>query len=65
VLRALAHVNPVTYVVDLTRTALGQPTEFAVARSVLVLAATVVLAFALTALVFDPERRFTARAKRP
>ena len=60
-LRVLARLNPVSYAVDLMRHALGQPTEFGVALSLVVLVATIVLAFALTAVVFDPEQRFTFR----
>ena len=60
-LRAVARINPVTYGVDLMRRALGQPAEFDRLRSVLVLVATTVLAFALTALIFDPERRVVFR----
>jgi ABC-2 type transport system permease protein len=57
-LRVLAKTNPVSYAVDLTRAALGQPAEFSVMRSVLVLAATTLAAFAATAIIFDPEQRF-------
>lgn len=60
-LRVLARLNPVSYAVDLMRHALGQPTEFGITFSLLVLVATIVLAFALTAVVFDPEQRFTFR----
>jgi ABC-2 type transport system permease protein len=62
-LRALARVNPVTYAVDLTRLALGQGAEFAAARSLAVLGVATVVAFVLTAAIFDPERRFTARGR--
>lgn len=61
VLRALARVNPVTYQVDLMRHAFHQPVEFSATSGVLVLAATTIVAFALTALVFDPEQRFVGR----
>jgi ABC-2 type transport system permease protein len=57
-LRLLARVNPVTYQVDLMRHAFGQPTEFAAATDVLVLAGAAAVAFGLTALLFDPEQRF-------
>ncbi len=57
-LRLLARANPVTYQVDLMRHAFGQPTEFAAATDVLVLAGVAVVAFGLTALLFDPEQRF-------
>lgn len=65
-LRAVARLNPVTYGVDLMRGSLGQPSEFAPLRSILILIATTVIAFALTALIFDPERRvvFRERTKR-
>lgn len=62
-LRTLAALNPVSYAVDLMRGALGQPSEFGAARSILVLSATIVLAFAATALIFDPERRFAFRGR--
>jgi ABC-2 type transport system permease protein len=61
VLRALARVNPVTYQVDLMRHAFNQPVEFSATRGVLVLAATTIVAFGLTALLFDPEQRFVER----
>jgi ABC-2 type transport system permease protein len=57
-LRLLARVNPVTYQVDLMRHAFGQPTEFAARTDVLVLAGAAIVAFGLTALLFDPEQRF-------
>ena len=57
-LRLLARVNPVTYQVDLMRHAFGQPAEFAAGTDVLVLAGVAVVAFGLTALLFDPEQRF-------
>jgi len=60
-LRVLARVNPVTYQVDLMRHAFGQPAEFAVGPDVLVLAGSAMLAFGLTALLFDPEQRFVGR----
>jgi ABC-2 type transport system permease protein len=60
-LRIVARLNPVSYAVDLMRRALGQPAEFGAARSLLVLGATILVAFALTAAIFDPERRFTFR----
>jgi ABC-2 type transport system permease protein len=61
-LRALARVNPVTYMVDLMRHAFGQPVEFSVATDVTALIATTGLAFGIAALVFDPEQRFVRRA---
>jgi len=60
-LRLLAGLNPVTYQVDLMRRALGQPAEFGVVRDLLVLVATTIVAFGVTALVFDPEQRFVRR----
>jgi ABC-2 type transport system permease protein len=60
-LRLLARVNPVTYQVDLMRRAFGQPAEFTVATDLLALIAAMLLAFALTALLFDPEQRFVGR----
>jgi ABC-2 type transport system permease protein len=62
-LRLLARVNPVTYQVDLMRHALGQPAEFAAGTDVLVLAGAAVVAFGLTALLFDPEQRFVRRRR--
>lgn len=62
-LRALARVNPVTYAVDLMRHALGQPVEFALGRDLLVLLGATAIAFALTALIFDPEQRLVGRAR--
>jgi ABC-2 type transport system permease protein len=64
-LRIVARLNPVSYAVDLTRAALGQPSEFGVMPSVLVLGATTVGLFVLTILLFDPEQRFMARRTRP
>ena len=58
-LRAAARLNPITYAVDLMRGALGQPVEFSAWRSIAALALAIVLAFALAAALFDPERRFT------
>lgn len=57
VLRGVARINPVSYAVDLVRSSLAQPAEFSAMRSLLVLGATIVIAFALTVLLFDPERR--------
>jgi ABC-2 type transport system permease protein len=64
-LRVLARLNPVSYAVDLMRKALGQPTEFGATRSLVVLGVTIVLAFSVTAVIFDPEQRFTFRLQRP
>ena len=62
-LRAIARLNPVSYAVDLTRAALGQPSEFGAMRSILALTATTLLVFLLTVFVFDPERRFVLRRR--
>jgi ABC-2 type transport system permease protein len=56
-LRAAARINPVTYAVDLTRGAFGQPTEFGAGTSLAVLAGATIAAFVAAALLFDPERR--------
>ncbi|MFL5495857.1 MAG: ABC transporter permease [Gemmatimonadales bacterium] len=64
VLRALARVNPVTFQVDLMRHAFHQPVEFSPTTGVLVLAATIIVAFGLTAWLFDPEQRFVGRVTR-
>ena len=61
VLRALARMNPVTYQVDLMRHAFHQPVEFSTRTGVLVLTATTIVAFGLTAWLFDPEQRFVGR----
>ena len=60
-LRTLASVNPVTYMVDLMRHAFGQAPEFTLSADVTALAATALVAFGLTALLFDPEQRFIGR----
>jgi ABC-2 type transport system permease protein len=60
-LRLLARLNPVTYQVDLMRHAFGQPAEFGLGKDVSVLLGTMVTAFVLTALLFDPEQRFTGQ----
>jgi ABC-2 type transport system permease protein len=60
-LRVAARLNPVSYAVDLMRSALGQPSELGAARSVVMLASTTIVAFVVTALVFDPEQRLIAR----
>ena len=62
-LRLLAQLNPVTYAVDLMRGALGQPTEFGAPLSLIVLAASTMIAFGLAAPLFDPERRISMRKK--
>jgi ABC-2 type transport system permease protein len=60
-LRALARVNPVTYMVDLVRHTFGQPAEFALSLDVGALAITAAVAFGVTLVVFDPEQRFVGR----
>jgi ABC-2 type transport system permease protein len=64
VLRTLARVNPVSYGVDLVRTTLGQPAEFPVARSIVVLSGTIVMALTIAVWLFDPERRSVPRVQR-
>jgi ABC-2 type transport system permease protein len=56
-LRAVARANPVTYAVDLVRHALGQPAETPLLLAVGAVLGAAVLAFLLTALLFDPEQR--------
>ncbi len=63
-LRALARVNPVTYMVDLMRHGFRQPVEFTVGTDVGALLATTALGFAIAALLFDPEQRFIRRSIR-
>jgi ABC-2 type transport system permease protein len=60
-LRGLAQLNPVSYAVDVMRSALGQPAEFPLTRSLVILGATILITFGLTVLIFDPEQRFTFR----
>ena len=57
-------INPVTYQVHLMRHAFGRGAEFPVGRDLLVLLATTAAAFALTAVLFDPEQRFVRRSAR-
>jgi ABC-2 type transport system permease protein len=64
VLLTLARANPVTYAVDLLRHALGQPAELGLAIDILVVVGTVVVAFLVTALLFDPEQRLFPRPPR-
>jgi ABC-2 type transport system permease protein len=63
-LLALARANPVTYAVDLLRHALGQPAERVASVDLAVVIGTAVVAFAITAVLFDPEQRFVGRARR-
>jgi len=60
-LRALARVNPVTYMVDLVRHTFGQPAEFALSLDVAALAAAATVAFGVTVVLFDPEQRFVGK----
>ena len=65
VFRALSRANPVTGGVDLVRHALGQPAETALPAAAAAVLGTTAVAFLLTALLFDPEQRFTgARSPR-
>jgi ABC-2 type transport system permease protein len=64
VLRAVAMANPVSYAVDLTRGALGQPMEFQVARSLAAIGIATVAAFALAIVLFDPESRVRGKGGR-
>jgi ABC-2 type transport system permease protein len=59
VLRALSRANPVTGGVDLLRHALGQAAETSLAGAAAAVLGTTAAAFLLTALLFDPEQRFT------
>lgn len=66
VLRGVAAASPVTYAVDLMRRALDQPAEFGAGRSITMLVAMTLVAFAAAVILFDPERRFTGQpATRP
>jgi ABC-2 type transport system permease protein len=60
-LRSVARLNPVTYQVDLMRAALGQPSEFGIARSLVAIAVASLVTFGLTGLLFDPQARFVRR----
>jgi ABC-2 type transport system permease protein len=64
VLGVLARINPVSYGVDLVRSALGQPAEFAMARSVAVLGVTALAGLALAVVLFDPEQRSLPKLER-
>jgi ABC-type multidrug transport system, permease component len=64
-LRAVARANPVTYAVDLVRHALGQPAEAGALTAGGVVLGVLVLAFALAALLFDPEQRLFPRRPAP
>jgi ABC-2 type transport system permease protein len=60
-LHVIALVNPVTYAVDLTRGALGQPMEFRATASGAALAASIAIAFGVAVVLFDPESRIRRR----
>jgi ABC-2 type transport system permease protein len=62
--RALARANPVTYAVDLVRHGLGQPAETRLPVAAGAVLGATVLAFVLTALLFDPEQRFTGTRRK-
>jgi ABC-2 type transport system permease protein len=64
VIRTAARLNPVSYGVDLMRDALGQPAEFTLMRSVLVLCVATLIAFVLAVYLFDPEQRSTPALRR-
>lgn len=61
VLRALARANPVSYGVDLLRHMLGQPAEFPLLTDAAAVLGVTAIAFLVTAVLFDPERRFIRR----
>jgi hypothetical protein len=62
-LLAPARANPVTSAVDLLRHAHGQPAERVVTADIAVVIGTAVAAFAVTAVLFDPEQRLIGRAR--
>jgi hypothetical protein len=43
------------------RAALGQPSEFGIARSLVAIAVASLVTFGLTGLLFDPQARFVRR----
>lgn len=61
VLRWIARANPVTHMVELVRSALGQPTDLPASGNLLALAAFAAFAFLLASMLFDPEQRFIGR----
>ena len=63
-LRWIARANPVTHMVELVRSALGQPTDKTAPANLLALGAFAAIAFALAALLFDPEQRFVGKPMR-
>ena len=64
ILRWIARVNPVTHMVELVRSALGQPTDLSPGANLLALGAFAILAFIVAALLFDPEQRFIGKPSR-
>jgi ABC-2 type transport system permease protein len=60
-----SRINPVTAAVDLIRHALGQPAETGFPAAAGVVLGTTAAAFLLTALLFDPEQRFSAGGATP
>ena len=64
VLRWIARVNPVTHMVELVRSALGQPTDLTPAANLLALGSFALVTFALASMLFDPEQRFIGRPTR-
>ena len=64
VLRGIARLNPVTHMVELVRSALGQPTDLPPAANLLALGTFAAVAFLLAAFLFDPEQRFIGRPAR-
>jgi len=63
-LRWIARVNPVTHMVELVRSALGQPTDLTPAANLLALGVFALVTFLLASILFDPEQRFTGRPAR-
>jgi ABC-2 type transport system permease protein len=64
-LRWIARINPVTHMVELVRSALGQPTDLSPMANAVALGIFAVAAFALASLLFDPEQRLIGRPARP
>jgi ABC-2 type transport system permease protein len=63
-LRWIARINPVTHMVELVRSALGQPTDLSAAANRLALGTFAMVAFLLASIMFDPEQRFIGRPVR-
>ena len=51
--------------VELVRSALGQPTDLTPAANLLALGIVALVMFALASALFDPEQRFTVKPSRP